>query len=668
MPGPRHRGDADIMQIRYHNIHETRSFVATVLGNEVRMGRSADCDIVLRSPYVSPEAALLRRDGSGWELHVGNENGCSHGSAAFVAGTRVRLRPHDTFRLFPFEFTLDPDDSSDPTDDDIWNALEERALELVRQIHVELLERMNLAAVPPDELTGEFLLRLERNLEVIARECGVTSDDNRDLVRHLAGHCVRSELIDQTLRYVRNDRESVLAADARWSVLHSANPTRERELTRLQRRVAGLLSLADEQMLTERMRQIDTGFRSAWKQAGDAVLSESLLYFCLRQLKKQVKDIVYGYGPLEDMLRLPTITEIMVVGSDRIFVERDGLIENSGRRFVSDDVTQAVIDRIVSRVGRRIDKSEPIADARLADGSRVNAVIGPVALDGPLLTVRKFPLSRLTMDALTHGTGSVTPAAAAFLKACVIARKNILISGGTGTGKTTLLNCLADFIPDRERIVTIEDTAELRIPKRHVARMETKNANIEGTGQYEIADLVRNALRMRPDRVIVGECRGREALWMLQAMNTGHDGCLTTIHANSCRDVIARLEVMVQSAADLPVQSIHQQIASAVDLVVQLDRRRDGTRVVSEIAEILPPRRSGSAIGIRRMFTRDTDEQLTPTGHLPTFMPQLLHEELLDLESFYPAGADGPRVGRSTTARGSRHHRLPGTREPDGTA
>lgn len=623
------------MQIRYHNIHETRSFVATVLGDQICLGRSSTSDVVLKSPFVCPEAAVLKRDAGLWTLQVLNQNGCTLGGLEIASGKTITLDPRGTFRLFPYEFSLDPEDSTELTEDDLWSDLENRSLELVRRMHIALLEQMNLAAVPSDQVNDEYLLRIERNLEVIAKENGIIDAANNDLVLHLAGHCVRGQMIDETLRYVDAERSSAFSSDSAWSRLHSGNPTLERELERLQKIVSSTLNLVEEDQLTLRMKQIDTGFRTAWQQVSASVLEEALLYLCLRQLKKQIKDIVFGYGPLEDLLRLPTITEVMVVGSDRIFVERDGVIENSGRRFVSDSVTLAVIERIVSKVGRRIDKSQPVADARLSDGSRVNAVMSPISLDGPLLTVRKFPAKRITVQELVEKRQSLTAAAAAFLEACVVGRKNIIISGGTGTGKTTMLNCLADAIPDKERIVTIEDTAELRLNKRHVARMETKPANVEGNGQYEIADLVRNALRMRPDRIVVGECRGKEALSMLQAMNTGHDGSMTTIHANSARDVILRLEVMVQTAADLPVDSIHRQISSAVDVVVQLERLRCGNRVVSEIVEILPSQEKASTVRIKHIFVRDKGGELMPTGQLPSFMPHLLQNGLLNLETFY---------------------------------
>ena len=338
----------------------------------------------------------------------------------------------------------------------------------------------------------------------------------------------------------------------------------------------------------------------------------------------------------------------MVVSSDQIYVERDGIIERSGRRFISDKVTEAIIERIVAQVGRRIDKSQPLVDARLPDGSRVNAIIPPLAVKGPCLTVRKFPAQRLTMDDLVE-MGSISRSAATFLRACVIDRRNILVSGGTGTGKTTMLNVLSSFIPFKERIVTIEDTTELRLHQEHVVTLETKPPNIEGAGEYTIRDLVKNALRMRPDRVIVGECRGGEALDMIQAMNTGHDGSMTTVHANSAREVIERLEVLVLMAADLPVTSIHRQLASAIDLIVHISRLPDGARVVTQISEVVRYDPEEKQIVILDIFNFRNGVSLRPTGYLPSFIDSLVEKELLDVEFLY--GRDGARAWNQRVAR-----------------
>jgi pilus assembly protein CpaF len=324
----------------------------------------------------------------------------------------------------------------------------------------------------------------------------------------------------------------------------------------------------------------------------------------------------------------------MVVGRDQIYVEQNGLIEKSGRRFISDKVTESIIERIVAQVGRRIDKSQPLVDARLPDGSRVNAIIPPLAVKGPCLTVRKFPLQRLTMDELID-LGSITKAAATFLRACVVDHRNILVSGGTGTGKTTLLNVLSSFIPFKERIVTIEDTVELRLHQEHVVTLETKPANVEGAGQYTIRDLVKNALRMRPDRVIVGECRGAEALDMVQAMNTGHDGSMTTVHANSSREVIERLEVLILMAADLPVTSIHRQLVSAIDVIVHISRLPGGRRAVTQISEVTRYDPEEKQVVVLDIFNYRNSVSLQPTGYLPSFIDSLVEKELLDLEFLY---------------------------------
>ncbi|WP_253904225.1 CpaF family protein [Arthrobacter sp. Br18] len=305
-----------------------------------------------------------------------------------------------------------------------------------------------------------------------------------------------------------------------------------------------------------------------------------------RRLIREIADEVMGYGPLQRLLEDPSITEIMVNSSEQIYIERKGRLILTDLRFNSDDHLRKVIERIVSKVGRRIDESSPLVDARLEDGSRVNAIIPPLAVNGPSLTIRKFSQVPITVNDLI-GWGSLTPEMAELLDACVRARLNIIVSGGTGTGKTTMLNVVSSFIPEDDRIVTIEDAVELQLQQAHVVRLESRPANIEGKGAVGIRDLLKNSLRMRPDRIIVGECRGGESLDMLQAMNTGHDGSLSTVHANSPRDAIARLETLVLMAGmDLPLRAIREQIASAVDLIIQLTRMRDGSRRVTHVTEV----------------------------------------------------------------------------------
>ncbi len=307
----------------------------------------------------------------------------------------------------------------------------------------------------------------------------------------------------------------------------------------------------------------------------------------LARMRQEIIDEALGYGPLEELLSQPDVTEIMVNGPRSIFIERNGKIETTTKRFADDKQLRVVIERMIAPLGRRIDESQPMVDARLPDGSRVNAIIEPLALDGPTLTIRKFGKHRMTADDLVN-IGAIERPMIDFLRAAVEARLNVVICGGTGSGKTTFLNVLSSFIPDGERIVTIEDAAELRLDQSHIVRLEARPPNLQGVGEIRIRDLVRNALRMRPDRIIVGECRGGEALDMLQAMNTGHDGSLTTLHANSARDGLSRIETMVMMAGfDLPIKAIREQVSGAVDLMVHIARMRDGSRKVVGISEVV---------------------------------------------------------------------------------
>jgi len=363
----------------------------------------------------------------------------------------------------------------------------------------------------------------------------------------------------------------------------------------------------------------------------DLVMAESLPLSRVdrERLVTEVQHEVFGLGPLETLMKDPEVTDILVNTHNKVYVERYGKLEKTGVRFRDEAHLMQIIERIVSRVGRRVDESSPMVDARLPDGSRVNAIIPPLALDGSILSIRRFGLEPLTMKDLIQ-LNSVPEQIAEVLKACVKSRLNILVSGGTGAGKTTLLNCISNYIPESERIVTIEDSAELKLQQDHVVRLETRPANIEGSGMVTQRELVRNALRMRPDRIIVGEVRGGEALDMMQAMNTGHDGSISTIHANGARDAISRLEtMMLMSEINLPERALREQIASALDLVIQLSRMADGSRRLIELCEVTGM--EGAVVTMQTIFQFEQrgveDEKVigefVATGVRPMFLDRL---------------------------------------------
>ncbi|HCE18151.1 MAG TPA: type II secretion system protein E [Anaerolinea thermolimosa] len=388
--------------------------------------------------------------------------------------------------------------------------------------------------------------------------------------------------------------------------------------------IAGLDPTSDPSKVAEVRRTIQELF--------EQILTEENIVLSRPERARMFEQIaaeILGLGPLQPLLDDDTITEIMVNGAKSVYIERGGRLYRAPVTFESNEHVMRIIERIVSPLGRRIDESSPYVDARLADGSRVNAVIPPISLIGPVLTIRKFARKPITVEQLIQ-FGSITPEAVEFLKACVASRINIVVSGGTGSGKTTLLNVLSGFIPNDERIVTIENAAELQLRQEHVVTLESRPPNIEGKGEITIRQLVINALRMRPDRIIVGECRGEEALDMLQAMNTGHDGSMTTLHSNSPRDTLARLETMVMMAGmDLPVRAIREQVSSAIDLVIHQERMRDGSRKVVNITEVSGM--EGDVITTTDLFVFEQVGyennkiigRLRPTGLRPKFMEKI---------------------------------------------
>jgi pilus assembly protein CpaF len=410
-----------------------------------------------------------------------------------------------------------------------------------------------------------------------------------------------------------------------------------------------ILDLANLASVSEERARMDVA------QATRRVLEEEKALLTLEDRERLVKEIqneVFGLGPIEPLLEDPHVADILVNGHGHVYIERFGRIEKSSARFKDDDHLMRIIERIVSAVGRRVDETTPMVDARLADGSRVNVIIAPLSLDGPALSIRRFGTDPLTADNLIE-YGALTPEIVTLLEGIVKARLNVLISGGTGAGKTTLLNVVSGFIPESERIVTIEDSAELQLRQEHVVRLETRPPNIEGKGQITQRDLVINSLRMRPDRIVVGEVRGPEALDMLQAMNTGHDGSLTTIHANTPRDALTRVETMVaMSGLEIPARAIRNQLASAIDVVVQLVRLSDGRRRLASLQEIVGM--EGEVVTMQEIFTLDRRgvekdgtviADIQPTGIRPRFsdFPHHLHSDRIERG----AGLRGDRSIRS---------------------
>ncbi len=376
---------------------------------------------------------------------------------------------------------------------------------------------------------------------------------------------------------------------------------------------------------SETERQLQERFARIYQQANVNLGAEQV-----KQLFTMVCDELMGFGPIQHLLNDDTVSEVMVNGPQHVYIEQKGRLKLTNVRFANDEHVLKVIDRIIRPLGRRIDRKWPMVDARLPDGSRVNAIIPPCAIDGSTITIRKFAKNKLKVDDLIR-FGSMTPEMAEFLRACVISRLNIVVAGGTGSGKTTLLNVLSNFIPEEERIVTIEDSAELQLAQDHVVRLESRPPEVDGSGRVTIRDLVINSLRMRPERIVIGECRGGETLDMLQAMNTGHDGSLTTLHANTPRDALARMETMALMAGmDMPLKVIREQIASAIDVIVQQTRLEDGQRKVAYITEVQGM--EGDTVVLQDIFKLEIlgkapdgkiQAELRPTGVRPRFTPRL---------------------------------------------
>ncbi len=488
-------------------------------------------------------------------------------------------------------------------------------------------ERVKIGREPDNDivLTGAEVSRY--HAEILVQDSVFTIVDLESTNGTFIGtRRVQREEVDAGEPFCIGNFELRVAEEKRKSIQELKKAVHEELLERIDLKKLDF-EKADEQELWDKTRRV---IEDIIKERSLEIPSS----IATAEFIKEVLDETLGLGPLEDLIADPEITEIMVNGKDRIYVERHGKLSLCPRKFTSDQQVLGVIERIVAPIGRRIDESTPLVDARLKDGSRVNAIIPPLSIAGPVLTIRKFSPSLLDIGDLIRLKTLAEPIAE-FAKICVRARCNILISGGTGTGKTTLLNILSGFVPEDERIITIEDAAELHLSQEHVVRLEARPPNIEGRGEVTIRHLVRNALRMRPDRIIVGECRGGEALDMLQAMNTGHDGSITTIHANSCKDSLLRLETMVLMAGmDLPIRAIREQIVSAVHIIVQLVRLSTGERKIERIAEVIGMERE--SIILKDIFVLEEHSgKFKAQGYIPEFIKNLMKRgQDIDLKIF----------------------------------
>ncbi len=569
----------------------------------VLIGRSPECAVRLESRLVSARHASLERHEDGWRLTVlGAGATVEVGDRVLGTGARVVVSGRVVVRVLPYVLTLDegpPGPGEEPRVD---------LAGLVRECHVRVLTRLRSMA-RSDETAGR--------------------------------------------RAVRRIVDELASGELRGRILDDEAALREITLRELDRRVGAARAEARGQARREPIEpdpqvEADAAAAVAGSLAGEvarlvefvrAATSRTIRYLVVEHIAKIVGDLVFGFGPLQDLLDDPRVTDVMVVSRAEIYVEREGRKERIDREFESDEALVSVIERIAAPVGRRIDRSRPIVDARLPDGSRLNAVIPPLAIKGPCLTIRRFSGPPMTPEDLVS-RGVLDGSVLAFLRAAVLSRRNIAIVGGTGSGKTTMLNVLAGLAPASHRIVTIEDAAELRLPQPHVVALETKPPNAEGAGAYTIRDLLRNALRMYPDRIIVGECRGAEALDMLQAMNTGHSGSMTTLHANTATDAVARIEAMALEAASLHPAALRRQIAGALDLIVVLGRVDEPggpRRMVTEVAEVGgvdPDSGEVRVATLYQLWRDDAGPRLRPTGTLPSFVDDLVRVGGLDPRAF----------------------------------
>ena len=625
------------MQLRINNTLSGDSRSVHLEADEAMIGRPGgnqpEPEICIRSPLVSRQQARLKNENDVWTIEHLGSNDTQLGNLVLEAGRTYRVQPGDEIRIAEFVLSVGGGGDVALSSDEL--ARHEALMAFENEIHDQLLDRMDLrrGEGKADLEAPETRARIEGALDDLLETS--LSQARPDLLEYILRTYVHRRL---TWRITASGSER----GARRQSVSGHSLAFEEQLSGVLDRVGRQCGLTyDPKKMNEDATALDEHFGDAF-EAHRLEFSEGLAKYVIDgAIKQEILDIIFGLGPLQDLMEMNSISEIMVVARDQIFIEKFGVIEDSRRSFFSDELLMSVIERIVAPIGRRIDKSSPLVDAHLPDGSRVNAVIPPLALRGPCVTIRKFSTTPLTMEDLERYE-ALSPQMVKFIRACVECEMNTVVSGGTGSGKTTFLNCLSSYISPRQRIITIEDTAELQLKQRHVVTLESRPANMEGKGAITIRDLVKNALRMRPDRIVVGECRGAETLDMLQAMNTGHDGSMTTAHANSPEEMMLRLETMVLQGTEMPLSAIRDQIVAAVDLVVQLNRFPDGKRCVTYISEVVGMDEETGSIIVEDIFRYQppgrgqyAGGKFVHTGYIPTFIEKLLLKGAVELGDFF---------------------------------
>ena len=594
-------------------------------GSKVLIGAARDCDLRLENGRASNARCCLVRDQDGtWRVENMGQSQVFLNSMPLADQRSSKIGPADRLSVGDYDIELREAERGGA----VARALRAKLFSLQLELHATVLDivRNNAGALAERDQRKRIETELDRLLNEL--ELG------NELEIHLATQAAQEIISDYVQGFGIKPGTNLRHGDARKNISRFAKLIPE---------LLKAIKFDESESPAQKAERVAVLLPWGIKTR-NVIQPWERHELAIGLIREQLLDVIFGLGPLEDLMAAPDTNDIMVLPGGQIFIERNGQMQDTGRRKLSPEVSRNIVERIVAREGSRIDQTSPMVDARMNDGSRLNAIVEPVAVNGPALTIRKFSTHRLSINDLV-AKGSLTQTAATFLRACVLARKNIVLAGGTGSGKTTLLNALASFIPPTERIVTVEDTAEIQLTQAHVVTLQARPPNLEGMHGIPIRQLVRNTLRMRPDRILVGECRGGETLDMLQAMNTGHDGSLTTIHANSPADGIRRLEVMAMEAEgiDLPSRVLRELISSSVDVVIHVARFPNGSRRVSAICEVVGLDEESGAIIVEEVYRirkhkkqgRLTETKLGFTGYVPTFIDDLLRTGVATIDALF---------------------------------